>query len=368
MMTTRGLLVACLVWGGPAVLRLFAADPNATAQVAAEIQRIEQAVKKTPPAEPALAGVVSNVQNSLKSADEALRSERLYLALERLVQGADLFEGIEEFAGKTATVESDMAAFEAEWGKTSRELATLSSQVRARNWNSSPAAIRALSETALGKSEPLLDSGRGFAVSTSPKAGRFYLGQARGEAKFANFCGTLPLERKEPGWAARSLLPELLALQAKTDAAFQPPRSIEQHSRFIALNSAIKLARELDSTRSYYAALYQYLEAVGHYAMLDATPVDATGQKELKAAIEAEIARLASSARDDSIPQLFLERAAAQTAHPDGSAPSADEWRSAQAIMTQVLPAYTAALKTALPLHQAQGKGVDVTLVRWPYT
>ena len=367
MQTNRGLLVAGLVLGGPVVLRLFAADQNATAQVAAEIQRIEQAWKTRAPGDSATAGIASTAQNSLKSAGEALHSGRLYLALERLVQAIDLFEGAEELAGKAGVVQSDMAAFEAEWGRTRQELEALSRQVRSRNWGRSPAVIRALTESALGRSLPLLDGGRGFAVATGPKDGLFYLGEARGQAKFADFCGTLTSVRRKPGWTARSLLPELLALQAKADAAFQPPRSIEQHSRFIALNSTIKLARELDSTRSYHGAFYQYLEAVRHFAMLDTTPVDAARQSELKAALDAEAGKLAAG-RDNSIRQLFLERAGAQTAHPDGSAPSVDEWRSARAIVTEVLPAYAAAMKSAQPLHQTKGKTVDITLVRWPYT
>src|SRR5438309_900221 len=79
----------------------------------------------------------------------------------------------------------------------------------------------------------------------------FYLGEAQGEAEFARFCAGLNLPRKGRAIALRSLLPELLALQEKTNAAFQPPRSIDQHPRFIALNSTLKLARELDAAKLY---------------------------------------------------------------------------------------------------------------------
>ena len=368
MQSNRSLLAAVLVLGCSAGLRVFGADQNAKDQIAAEIQRIEQAGSRAVSGDAGMPAVVSNAQSTLKSASEALQGVRLYLALERLLQAADLFEGLWQFTASSSAVQSDMAKFDAEWDKTSRELETLSREVRARNWGRSPAAIRALSEAALGRSVPLLDGGRGFAVATGPKDGLFYLGQARGEAKFATFCGTLQFERKKPGWAARSLLPELLDLQTRTDAAFQPPRSIDQHPRFIALNSTIKLARELDSTRSYYGALYQYLEAVRHYAMLDEPPVDAARRPELTASIGAELARLAASAHDDSILQLLLERAASQTVHPDGSAPSEDEWRSARAILTKVAPAYAAAMKSTPSMRQTKGKTVDVTLVRWPYT
>jgi hypothetical protein len=78
------------------------------------------------------------------------------------------------------------------------------------------------------------------------------------------------------------MLPELVALQQKTNAAFQPPRSVEFHSRFIALNSTLKLAQELDARKFYAGSLYQYLEAVRHYAMLDAPQVDPARQKALQ--------------------------------------------------------------------------------------
>jgi len=368
MRTTWDSVAGRLLLSGVAVLTLFAADPNPTSWVAAEIRRIEQASKQTSPPDPATADIASSAQASLKAAEEALHSGRFYLALERLAQATDLFEGVQEIAAKTDSVQSGMPAFEAEWAGASQELATLSRQVQAAKWSRSPAAVHALSEASLGRSVPLLDGGRGFAIATGPHDGLFYVGEARGEARFANFCASLPPARKRRPWTARSLLPELLALQAKVDAAFQPPRSIEQHPRFIALNSTIKLARELDSARSYYGALYEYLEAVRHFAMLDAAPVDPARQPELKTIIDQESRKRTGSSRDDSILELFLQRAASQAAHPDGSAPTADEWRSAQAIVTRVVPAYDGAMKAAPPLSQTTGKTVDITLVRWPYT
>jgi hypothetical protein len=352
---------------GAAIARLLAADQSPAPQIAAEIQRIAREWKAASD-DPFIKNVAGSSQASLKAADDSLRSGRIYLALESLAQAVDLLNGAQVVVEKTATVGSGMPAFESEWGKASQRLAALTRQVRARKWDGSPAALRALSETSLGKSAPLLDGGRGFALANGPKDGLFYLGEARGQAEFAKFCGSLPLARAKRAWAARSLLPELLALQGKADAAFQPPRSIEQHPRFIALNSTIKLARELDSSKSYYGAMYQYLEAVRHYGMLDAAPLDAARQAELRSAIEAGRRKLEGSERDDSLVQLFLERAAAQTAHAGGAAPSADEWRSAQVIVSQVLPAYAAALTAAPPVQQTAGKTIDVTLVRWPYT
>jgi hypothetical protein len=215
---------------------------------------------------------------------------------------------------------------------------------------------------------PLLDGGRGFAVSTKPQDGLLYMGEAQGESAFAAFVATLNEQRKVPPVVLRSFLPELHRLQEKTNAAFQPPRSIDQHPRFIALNGTLKLASELDAARWYAGALYQYLEATRHYGMLEAAVPDVKTKEALKSSIPAKLNEIRNSKQDDSIAQIFLERAQSYLSHPDGSAPSDDEWRSAQVIMNQVLPAYYQALKPAAPLQHPLGKTVTLTLVRWPYT
>ena len=342
----------------PLLLLPLGAWQNPTAPIAAEIDRIERESASGTPSEPSPA---------LKAAREALRSGRTYLALERLAQAVDQLRGARSVAEKSDAVKSGMPAFEAELSKASASIASSSRDASAVNQARAPAALRALSETALARTSPLLAGGRGFATALAPKDGLYYLGEARGQAEFAAFCRSLALPRKGRPWAARSLLPELLALQAKTDAAFVPPRSIEQHPRFIALNSTLKLARELDSSRSYCGALYQYLEAVRHFAMLDAPPVDEAARPKLQAAVEAARAKTAASSSDDSIPLLLLERIAALLAPAEGT-PGADDWRNAQVTLAKVLPAYSAALKPASSVLPAAGKTIDLTLVRWPYT
>jgi hypothetical protein len=163
-------------------------------------------------------------------------------------------------------------------------------------------------------------------------------------------------------------MPEIETFQEKTNAAFQPPRSIDLHTLFMSLNSALKQARELDATKCYSGALFQYLYAVGYYGMLDAAPLDSSQQSALKSALAAARQRLDTSQRDDSIAELFLEKAESQVAHVDGSAPSADDWRIAKVISDQVLPAYFALDKPLAAQQRGPGRAIDVTLVRWPYS
>jgi hypothetical protein len=359
------LFLALAMFGALASLA-SAQDPKP--QIKAEIDRLQLSLKEKPVTDPDFASVNSMVDDALKGAVKALDSGKLYLSLEKLLQAEDLLQGARILEEKSEAVKSGFPAFEAEWEKASKNLAALDQEGRQRNWARAPVALQALSESAQGKSIPLLEGSRGFATSTKPRDGLFYMGQAQGNAAFAKFTSTVSLTRSPASFPLRSYLPELQKLQEKTNAAFQPPRSIELHSRFIALNSTLKLAEELDAQKSYAGALYQYLEAARHFGMLDAAPLDAAQQSALTADIASARKKLAASRQDDSLALLFLERAESQIAHSDGSAPAADEWRSARVILDQVFPAYFAAWKPASRILQASGKTVDITLVRWPYT
>jgi len=347
---------------------LAATSQDVASRIQHEIERLQKTLKDKPVTDPNFAEVGKMVDTALQASTQASDARRFYSSLESLAQAEGLVGGIRAIVDKTPLLKGGLPAFESEWGAASLRLTTFDKEAHARKWDTKPVAVRALSESAQGKALPLLDGARGFATAKEPADGLFYMGEAEGQAEFARFCATLNLPAAKSKFPLRSYVPELQALQAKTNAAFQPPRSIELHPRFIALNSTIKLAEELDSTRFYAGSLYQYLEATRHFGMLDAPPLDAESQSRLKEALAAARKKLAASTGDNSIAQLFLERAEVQTAHADGSAPSADEWRSAQVILEQVLPAYDAARQPASPLQKAPGKTVEITLVRWPYT
>src|SRR5262249_15227204 len=157
-------------------------------------------------------------------------------------QAEDFLQGARAAVEKSEMVKEGLPAFDAEWNKASLELAASDKSARERAWHRMPAGARAISEAAQARAPPLLEGSRGFATATPPKDGLFYMGQSKGEAEFAAFVYGLHMPRKGAELPLRSLLPELQALQEKTNAAFQPPRSIEMHPRFIALNSTLKFA------------------------------------------------------------------------------------------------------------------------------
>lgn len=341
---------------------------DAAAQTKAEIDRLKQSLKEKPIQSSDLADLAKRIEERLKEAESARAAGRLYVGLENLGQAEDYFQAVRTIDAKADAIKDNLPAFEAEWGKASLEYAALDKQARQRDWGRFPAAVRALSESAQGRTIPLLEGSRGFATSTKPQDGLAYLGEAKGEAAYASFLYGLSVARKGTPFPLRSVLSELEALQEKTNAAFQPPRSIDMHPRFINLNATIKFSRELDSSRAYAGALYQYLEAVRHFGMLDPAVPDAAKQSSLRTALADELKKVSAAKRDDSILQIFLERADGWLNKPDGAAPSADEWRATQVVLQQVLPAYYAALKPAAPLQQRASRTATLTLVRWPYT
>jgi hypothetical protein len=114
--------------------------------------------------------------------------------------------------------------------------------------------------------------------------------------------------------------------------------------------------------------LYQYLDAVRHFGMLDPAVPDAARQSELRGKLTEELKKVETSKRDDSILQVLLERGTGWLNKPDSAAPSDDEWRAVRVIVEQVTPAYYAALKPAATPQIRAGKTATLTLVRWPYT
>ena len=344
-----------------------ASSQNATYKIKAEIARLQQSLKERPISNPDFPEIGKRLEEGLDGANAAVTAGYIYLALERLGQTEDLLYGIRAIDEKAETVKS-LPAYEAEWNKVSLELTAFETTARTRNWSHTSPGAQAFAELAVDRAMPLLEGGRGFAVANGPKDGLFYMGESQGQTTFAGFVYGLSLPHKNARPPVRSLLPELLALQEKTNAAFQPPRSIDMHPRFIALNSTLKTARELDATKSYAGAMYQYLEAVRHYGMLDPAVPDASKQAELRSRLADALKKMEASKQDDSILQVLLERGMGWLKKPDGAATADDEWRAVKVIVEQVVPAYYAALKPSIAPQQRAGKTAILTLVRWPYT
>jgi hypothetical protein len=343
-----------------------AAFPNGlSSRIRAEIARLERVVRAKSGKDADWREDKPDLLQALAGARAALAAGRPYLGLERLEEARSALRALE--------VRKTPSAFDPAWKKASPELTVSTQEARKRSWNDTPAAVRALAETAEGQTLTLLEASRSYAAVTSDKAGLYYLGQARATAETVRFCATL----RFPGPPAplplrplRSVAPELARLQERALAAFKPPLSIDRHADFIRLNATLKRAGELDAAQLYAGAVYQYLEALrqlGRLAAPDADPRPTQGA-ELAVAVDGLRARLAGSGQDGSLAELFLERAEELLAGRKDFSPSPADLRDAAVLVEQVLPAYFAYLGPAAPAPAPEARAVTVTLVRWPYT
>jgi hypothetical protein len=338
----------------------------ATVKITAELQRLQKLASEQKSGEAEWKDLEPAVKRVLTRADEGLRTGRIYAAIDDLAKARTYLEAY--VTTKVSAEASAMPAFEDAWKRTSVELVALDRAAQKRMWNGKPIVQQALSESAQGQTLTMVEASRAYATVTDTHAGYYYIGEAKTDAAIATFVYTLPLPMAGTRFGVRSWLPELQALQEKVNAEFVPPKSIDHHTDFIRLNSTIKLASELDSAKLYAGALYQYLSAVQQFASMDAGELDQAKQSALKNQLEQWKMRLQQSKRDNSLAELFVERAELWTNHADGTPVNADQWKAAWGVVSAALPAYEAALSAVPQTEQKAPRLVTVTLVRWPYT
>src|SRR5262245_53747636 len=155
-------------------------------RVRAEIAGVRRSLEAKP-LKGEMEGLAPSIGGALDASADALDAGRLYMSLEALRRAEGLTHGARFALDKEATAAATLPAFESEWSAVSRALNMKSD----RRWSRSTVATRALAETAEARIGPLLEGARGFAVAKGPKEGLFYMGQARGEAAFAELCASL---------------------------------------------------------------------------------------------------------------------------------------------------------------------------------
>ncbi len=339
---------------------------SSNAQVKSKIDQLRQFAAAQSPDDENWKDLKPGADRYLMLADEALRSGRLYFAIEE-VGKANEYEAAYQFM-KQGPATLTMSSFESQWKKSSVTLAALDREAKQRKWTGVPIAVRALAESAQGQGPNLVEASRAYATVTNAEAGYFYLGQANADEEFARFVHSLGVKSKNTSFAPRSILPEIQKLQDKINAAFVPPKSIEKHKDFIRLNSTLKLAGELDAAQLYAGALYQYLQSVIQFELLEAKDVDTEHRSALRDQIAAARKKVEGSRTDDSLAQMFVERAETLIANKDGKDATQEEWKNAAVVINAALPAYYEAQSSHSNLPAQQKDAVTVTLVRWPYT
>ncbi len=333
------------------------ADPQAE-----EIDRWSRFVKDHRSNDENWAHVQKVTEPALAEARAALASGRRYFALQRLSAARVLLSASAYVDERSESERKDEAAFERERERMGGVLGADLVMPSASSLDGvRPAAVRATAEASLPQVKLYYDTSLEYARNTMPDAGLFYIGEARAQRELVELCRRLSEAAPGKAPALRALGPELDALEARLLAAYRPPASIDRHPDFIAASSRLKEARELDAAGLRYGAMLRYLETVQAVAML--SPASPSVAADALPARVAELDRaLAAPGVDHTIGRTFLESAQAEL---DEKKPALER---APAIVSEVLPAYFAALSPARPAPPRPPARVTVTLVRWPYT
>ena len=296
----------------------------------------------------------------LERARTALASDRRLLATQLVLTARAPLSAAAYMQSPPASAAKDGPAFEAEWARMGRVLAARFAKPRVDALDAvRPAALRALGEAVLLQPRGFYDASLEYGRATMPDYGLFYIGSAQAAGEIVDLSRSLSAtDAGPPPPPVRSVRPEIEALESDLLASYRPPLSVDRHPDFIAASASLKEARELDEAGLAYGALLRYLQAAQRFYPLRATPATAPPNDRLRQ-LEA---RLSADGRDHSLGRLFLERAG------EALAASPPETAVAEAIVSDVVPRYLAALAAPRPEPARAEPRFTVTLVRWPYT
>ncbi len=315
--------------------------------------------------QPALGEDAAAVADARDKAVDAIENGRLHAALDELVLVLDYAPAMIYQAGLSETV-TDHAAFEAEWRNQASLVAEREREAASAHCPAAPAHVRALAERALNRSARYYDAALAMAEVTEPANGLYYLGRAKGQFDLQRICELLATKGSLEPPQVRTLVDELLALEARTAKEFaKPGAGVEKHAQFIGLNATIKELLEMNADRLYHGALYAYLEVTQRIGMLN--PESVEDRAALLETATGYTRRFQQDGTDHGIVLAFLERALADLENdelkPAGLAKAA-------VIVEQVAPAYAAVVGTMpkRPQPEVASDQVAITLVRWPYT
>ena len=348
-------------------LGALAASTRSADPLEAEVARWSHYLKTNTSTDEMWLQIKEGSDAAMARVESAMKDGRRLLALQRLAAVAPNLESSEYLATLSPEARKSDAAFEAAWKKAGRELgASLQPPSHASFDGVAPAAVRGIGEASLAQVRVFYDASLEYERNTMPDAGYFYLGLAKAQSDFADFCRSLstPSGLRPP--PLHALASGIDSLEGELLAAYRPPASIDQHADFIAASSALKEARELNTAGLAYGATLRYLQAALRAAPLTGQAPPMTRDEAAKKLAEAE-PRLVDreGGVDQSLGRIFLEGAQADLA---STAASNEPPTQASAIVTSILPRYFAALEPPKAASARPTAEVTVTLVRWPYT
>ncbi len=252
---------------------------------------------------------------------DAVSKNRLFFALDEL-QEPWTFDAAMRWANAHAAITS-AEQFSAEWKRVGEP--ALSTRP-----TSLPSAVEAIAASNAIRAPATWRASLPYAEDAGMSAGLYYLGEAQAFAAFAEFCRSLPFDRRGAAPSFKPMAREIAALEAQAATLYDTVPA-DTKPRFIRVSVGLKIARTLDEHGDRGAALYQYLVA-RYRAGVAVAPQTRPG--DVKTRLESARSKLTPGI-DHSIGELFLQRAAYLLETGDPSAA-----RSAAVIADTVLPDY----------------------------
>lgn len=359
---TLAIVTGALIW--TVSQAPMTVPPDVRASLDVELTRWEAAV-----ADPSRGGefwnqVKTSAAAVLTQARQAYEQGRLRVAAERLSVARQNLSAATYTAAAPEAARTTIEGLEAEWRRMGSELGVERDRARRHAAAEGSALRRAVDQIAFLQVRVNYDASLIYGKNTTPASGLAYVGIARAQHELRGLTGSLFVDDVRRLPAVRSIRPDIDALQSVLLARYRPPASIDRHPDFIATSSLLKEARELDAAGLRFGALLRYLQAAMRFGMLEAATGPGATRAAIAEALAAAGARLGGGTTDHSVGQLFVERGEFELGHDVAETPGP----IAQAIASEVLPRYFAAIIPAAPRPAAVPPAVTVTLVRWPYT
>ena len=337
----------------PLLLALSASPSDAAGtlneRLSAEISR-NRALLDALPSSTLVDGERPRVKGQLADALALLNANRTNAAIETL---SSAIPGVSALAragtgwddtGKGPGKSIDALA--KEWEEVGRTIQANRSKFPSRKPDGQSAFIRAQAEQSLGQIDEhyavAVDYGR-FSGVTS---GAYYLGRAEGHLKLALFLSELRAASAKNAARVTTLATPIARVENDIVSAYARPGSAAQHTNFILANSSLKLAKELDQHGSPRGALVTMLRSLFALSLATMPPAGPEMERALVERADEFSKQFASSERDESIGEAFVEKAriALERSQAGGEGAERERLRAA-ALMGAVVPRYIEVMK-----------------------
>jgi len=276
--------------------------------------------------------MTERVENILESAAKAREVGHDELALALAVSPLDLGEAF-VFRDTHKEQVTDLKTFQALWEENAGILTAAQDGISNGICRTSTAQVRAIAERGLNQAALYYHAAEATGRASGAESGLFYVGRARGQLNLKRFCENAWSDATSPTLRVTEAM--IKELEHQTVVEFEKTSGgVEQHGRFIGINSLVKEFRELISSGLQFGAADAYLNARRMLAELRDTPAS---HDELMPLLSRATEQLRASTRDDSIVMPMFQQAKQLL---EAEQPEENSLLKASAILRDALPTY----------------------------